>query len=530
MVDHVGQSALGPGNSLWEFGHLLWRPLGWLLATLAGPVMSSLTDWTPFMQAAFVLLAVSALSSVVTVVLWYLLLIEVAQSRTTAFLVTLALACTHAFLLYAHSGCPYIPGLMCVSASLYCLRKDALTAAGVFYALGAALWFPFVLSGAGLALVAAGPAGSEIRLRDRLRIMKPARVLRFSAISAVVLIAIYGLGAAARQVTSVREAKAWFSESNHGLEQNMKALRLTTGLPRSFFFLGKDGIVFKRFLKHDPYAPVTITDLFTASLWKIAAFYVFLICLFRELWRSWSAWPLLLLLLGSLPAILFAVFLFEPSQAERYLPAAPFLVFATGWIFRDFARQRRATQWIIAGFLVAVVLNSGYSFAAPRVESANKDSWSRIATLRSRVTGNSVAVVATNQDELENFTSRSIFGAVNRPQLFRLYDVIDPASLRSLQWREEFATVVFGVWKDGGEVWISKRLWSSQPRPAWNWVEGDGPYGSWGDLFKFFSVMQTDADADGSDGFARLARNDANTAYLTPFGAAYRRPSELTAK
>jgi hypothetical protein len=523
IAEHLGMPPFEHGSSLWESGHLIWRPLGWLLATLASPALARVTDWTPFMQAAFVLIAVSILSSIVAVVLWYLILVELTQSPTIAFLVALSVACGDGFLLYAHSGCSYIPGVTCLTASLYCLRKRILTEGAIFYALAAVLWLPFILTGLALALMAAGPADWDVPLRSIWPVIKPGRAVRFAAISAAVVIALYCLALAARRTTSIADAKVWFFAASHGYSRTLKAVRAITGLPRSFFFLGNDGILFKRFLKHDPYAPVALTDLLRASLWKIAVFYLFVVSLVWELWRrSQSGWPLVLLLTAAGPVIFFAIFLFEPSEYERYLPVFPFLVLATGWIFRDFSAKPRAAQLIVAGSLLCVVLSNGYAFAAPRVASEDDASWRRMASLRGRISGASVAMVTTNQDKIVEFLRHSIFSSVNKPQIFRVYDIAEPGLLRMLQWREQFAAEVFNVWKDGGEVWISKRVWSARPRPDWNWVEGDDPLEVWSDFSGFFRPLQTDADLDGSDGFARLARNDVNIRYLTPVAAAYK--------
>jgi hypothetical protein len=531
IADHLGMSLFGGGNSLWEAGHLIWRPLGWVLLSAASPVLSGLTDWTPFMQAGFTLITISALSSIVTVILWYLLLIDLVGTVKTAFLLTLALACSHGFLLYAHSGCPYIPGLTCVTASLYLLRRRNMTAAAIFYALASLLWLPYILSGLALVLVAAGPADWSRRIRDSVPDYKSA--VRFSLISAVIIVAVYFVGASARGITTFGEATAWVFGANHDLSQNLKAVRIVGGLPRSFFYMGKDALILKRFMRHDPYAPVAAADLLVSGLWKIGAFYLFAACLLHALWRrAWSGWPLLVLLAGTAPVVLFAVLLFEPSMPERYLPALPFLVLAIGWIFGDFPGRRQTSQFmtrqlmtnelIIAGFFLAAALNNLYAFAAPRVANKDEASWRRVAELRSSMRGASVAVVTSNQDELQEYLNRSIFGKVNRPEVFRLYDAIEPGSLRMLQWREEFAREVLSVWKDGGAVWISRRVWSTRPRPDWNWVEGDDSREIWSDLRGFFSVLQTDIALDGSDGFARLARNDANMGYLMPLAAAYK--------
>jgi hypothetical protein len=527
IAEHLGGPPFGQGSSLWEFGHLLWRPLGWVLASALAPMLSRLTDWTPFMQAAFALMMVSTLSAIAAVVLWYLLLIQSVRSAKTAFLLALAFAFGHGFLLYARSGCPYIPGLACLSASLFILRRGKIYGAAVMYALAALFWFPFILAGLGLFLVAAAPPDWNRRIRDSLTTIRLANAVRFALISLAIAGAVYCLGGAARGITSFGEARAWYASANHGLAESGRAVRLATGLPRSFLYFGKDGILFKRFLKHDPYAPVGMGALLRSSLWKIAVFYLFLLCFLYELWRrrTPSGWPIAFLLGGTVPVLFFAVFLFEPGQPERYLPALPFLLLAIGWIFRDSASGRGPARIFIAGFLLAVVLSNGYSFAAPRVASEDAASWSRIANLRGRISGTSVAVVTTNQDQLEEFLSRSIFGPVNRPQIFRVYDVVEPGSSRMLQWRQEFAAEVFNVWRDGGEVWVSKRVRSPKPLPDWYWVEGDDPREIWSDLTGFFGPIQTDAEADGGDGFARVAKNEANRDLLAPFAADYKPPA-----
>ena len=531
IADHLGKSPFGPANSLWEFGHLLWRPAGWLLATIAAPILSTLTDWTPVMQASFCLILISIACSIITVILWYQLLIDVTRSSIAASLIALAVSCSHGFLLYAHSGCAYIPGLMFLTASVWLIRRDCIGAGAISYALATLVWLPFILAGAGLLIVVALPSAWETPLKDSFRSIRPARAIRFAAISASCVVIVFGLALAARRISSIDKASSWYSESQHGWSQSIRAVRIATGLPRAFLYLGKDGVLYRRYLSHDPYAPVAMGDLVKASLWKIVAFDLFLAAFLYELLRrAQSGWPLLLFLAGAVPVVFFAVFLFEPGSPERYLPAFPFLILALGWILRDFWPNRRVTQVVVAGFLLCVVLTNGYSFYAPRVSRENGEALRRIAGLRNRFAGTGIAVVVTNQDPIEDMINRSTFGAINRPSTFPIYDAVEPATLRVLQWREEFAARALKVWKAGGEVWISKRAWNVRPRPEWNWVEGDDKRVTWGGMVQFFSVLQTDADLGGEDGFSRLTRNDSNQAVLTPFASAYREPQSVKKK
>ena len=58
---------------------------------------------------------------------------------------------------------------------------------------------------------------------------------------------------------------------------------LIFGFARSFINMGDDGILFKRFLLHDPYNPVSLFDLLRLSLFKYLLFYAFLVWSFKRL-------------------------------------------------------------------------------------------------------------------------------------------------------------------------------------------------------------------------------------------------------
>lgn len=522
IVNHLGKSPVGPGNSLWEFGHLLWRPLGWSLLTLTSPLLSALTNWTPVMQAEFLLIAVSTACSFVSVVLWQAIAMRITGSKGLAFLIAAAMAFSHGFLLYAHSGCAYIPGLACLTGSLYFLLNRKIRTGAVFYALAVLTWLPFILAGAALLLLAASAFENVTdSLAEHFTNLDFRSALRFLVVSAAAVVLVYGLAARARGISSVGEAREWYAAAGHGFSQSMRIVRTATGLPRSLLYLGKDGIQYKRFLHHDPYAPVTLRGVVTASVWKLGAFYLFVVSILHELLRKpRSGWMLLLFSLGAAPVIIFAVVLFEPSSPERYLPTLPFLVLATAWVLRDAAVSRHLTQSFIAAFLLCMIFANGYAFAAPRLWAENTAALARVADLRGRLTSTGIAMIATNQDDLAETLNRLAFDNINRPTPFPLYDIIEPGNVRVLTWRQDVATRTLKAWRSGGEVWVSKRVWSARPAPSWNWTEGDDPRISWKELPQFFAALSTDADSGGPEGFLRLARNEKNLALLEPQASA----------
>ena len=511
---HFGRSAIETGSTLWEFGHLLWRPLGWLMLFVTAPVLSANTDLTTVMQVKFLLIGVSMGCSVLTVALWHWILFHVTESSKIALFVTLGFACSNGFLLYAHSGCAYIPGLLCLTLSLYLALKPfrgRVVVSALFFAAAVLLWFPYILAGLAVLMVLACPRGWVAPLRTCLQSHVVRQSILFLISAGITIMAGMGVGLAARRTESTAQARAWISDSNHGWSQSNNVVRMATGLPRSMLYLGRDGVLFRRYLRRDPYAAVKIVDLVKASFWKIVAFDVFILCLLYELLRRPTpVWPLLLLMAAAGPVVFFAVVLFEPGSPERYLPMLPFLVLATGWVLRDFPWSRCIPQYVIAGFLLAAMVNNTWAFSRPRISGQDSAVLGRVLKLQQHLKGTGLIALLSNQDLIEDVASRSPFGEINRPRPVPLYDIIQVATSRILTWRQEFAAKVLEGWNRGEEVWVSKRTWQDRPQPDWNWVEGDDRRISWAEIPAFFQRLQTDAEIGGQDGFMRLEPNESN--------------------
>jgi hypothetical protein len=515
IVAYMGKSSAGPANPLWDAGHLLWRPLGWGLLSVLGPFLSTITNWAPAIQATFLLISVSAISGLISVMLWFSLARHFSDSDSIAFLVALAAACSHGCLLYTQSGCSYIFGLTLLTASLYCLIFNRTIAGAIFYALSVLTWLPYILAGAALLIVILfPPGGASNPASQRLARVGWSGAISFTLVSAAITATAYGLVIYRLRLSSLQDVLAWVVASGHGWDQNSRLLRAATGLPRSLLFLGKDGILYKRYLRHDPYSPVTLMDIVSASLWKLASFYLFIACLLRELLRKRCGWPLLVSAAVVIPVVFFAIVVFEPGSPERYLPILPFLVIAISWVLRDFPVSRSFTQTAIAMFLVCVILTNGYAFAGWRTNVMNKTSLARVADLRIRMKPAGTAMITTNQDELAEVLGRLPFDSVNRPAPLPVYHVIVPGNISVKMWRENFAIKTLTIWRASGDVWISTRLLSQRPQPSWNWVEGDDPRIRWRDLPDFFTQIDTDARSGGPDGFLRLAESPANLALL----------------
>jgi hypothetical protein len=86
-------------------------------------------------------------------------------------------------------------------------------------------------------------------------------------------------------------------------------------------------------------------------------------------------------------------------------------------------------------------------------------------------------------------------------------------SLDSAQWKAQFARRALHTWQSGAEVWVTKRAWAKNPQRGWYWVDGDVSV-RWTDVTGLLGRLQTDGDAGGADGFAKIANSPSNREIL----------------
>jgi hypothetical protein len=504
QILHELNSPVGAGNAIWESGHLLWRPLGWALVHLFSPVLSSLTGWTVRMQIIFLLTAVSVVGALCSVFLWYRIGVRATGSAKLAFALALGLGCTHGCLLYAQTGCSYIAGLAALSASIFALSRDKVTAGALYFGLAGIFWLPYLFAGIGLFVLAGIPGTWFTPFSSGLRNFQIRRALRFCVLSgAVVLITLCG-ALAARRISTPAAFSDWFFAATHGWAQTARLLRTATGLPRSFFDLGHDGLLFKRYLLHDPYAPTSLSDLLLASLWKIALFHLFLLSIIVELiFYRREGWTRFLFAAEFLPIMGFAIFVFEPSSPERYLPMLPFLSLICGRILLDMPKQRRITQGIITLTFVSLAISNCWSLSAGKSRELDAAQRARIIELRPKMKTTDL-LVALPKDELLFFASRATYDDINRPVPITMLEAVVPATASVPLWRETLRKQIVETWQKGGDVWISTRFWSATPKPEWGWAEGDDKRVTWKQITEFFAPFKTDLSSGGMDGFRRL--------------------------
>lgn len=284
------------------------------------------------------------------------------------------------------------------------------------------------------------------------------------------------------------------------------------GFARAFIGMGSDGLLFKRYLFHDPFNPVSLLDLFRFSLSKLIGFYCFILAILTGLFgRDARLKTLVLLCIAAAPALGFAIY-WHGGDAERYLALLPFIVLAlaVGW-----TRERhRVFKAITLGFTVLMIVTNLIAFSSYNVDRQRQQSTSRLQPVLPLLKPNSILFTANWQDDLINFNRSFPFDPINRQANLRISAIASPGEPEVAFWRAEFSLIVQRTWWNGGEVWISTRVLSPTPKAEWNWAEGDDPRISWRDLFNYFSSMDFGETVGSADGFVRLLNTEKNKALL----------------
>src|SRR4029453_12983264 len=110
-VESILAFQAGRDYSFWDFAHVLWRPLGWLLWEVFRPLAMLHYPASANAAVTFVLIALNWIAGLVTVVLMHALVCRYSRSTFVANFVTFAFICSQAFLNFVHTGAPYVTGL-----------------------------------------------------------------------------------------------------------------------------------------------------------------------------------------------------------------------------------------------------------------------------------------------------------------------------------------------------------------------------------------------------------------------------------
>ncbi len=138
---------------------------------------------------------------------------------------------------------------------------------------------------------------------------------------------------------------------------------MITGIPRGFFWLGDDGVLWKRLLfeRRAGAHGMAFALLILHLLWKLLAVYAFLLLVLVGLAKSDAPRAagkklLSVLLIAAGPILFFAIVLFEAGPPERYLPVFPMLFLGAAHILA-YSRRRLPSVLVICFFGLMLAVN-----------------------------------------------------------------------------------------------------------------------------------------------------------------------------
>jgi len=499
--------SLGQCPTVWDAGHLLWRPAGhWLLRPLL-PLLSYVVGRNLAMATTLLLVSMSSLATLIAALLAYAIIFKETGNLRISLFLSVVFLCANTNLYGLHSGTSYSSGLACLMAAVWCsqrarhdgmLRYAAL--AGMWEALAVGFWLPYIVALPALLLwTLFACLGRRVETGTALLLM-----------TMLAGLALFGLGSYFAGVRSVAELRAWVGNSGHGMSQTHNLIRAVWGLPRSFLELGQFGVRIKQFLFKDPYARVSLGELFSQAVWKIIVFYLALLGLVSLGLTDKGKQTLAIFAVAMAGDVLLAS-VFEAGSPERYLPIFPFLFLAVAAciVTRQTPRAARIAVSAVCFLMIANLISA----SAIRIHNEEEKAVRRVKPLLPLPPHSLIFVVG--DDSVAHLRLNAPLHEINQAN-FETAGLYTPM-IRTALWKYDFASRVLAAWKQGGSIWITTRVRAMQPRREWNWVEGDDPNIMWRDIVEFFKAFEFSQDPSGEDGFTLLPQSVHNQDQLQLF-------------
>ncbi|HEY1266904.1 MAG TPA: hypothetical protein VGH16_06580 [Candidatus Binatia bacterium] len=506
-------------SQVWDFGHLLWIVLAWSVSRTLQPF----TSFTPLNNAIFTMMTLSWLAGLLSVLLLYDSTRRIAKQSWVPEFVAIGLIFSHAFLNYAQTGCSYVPGLSMALLGLWLLIREEDIAehsrasgigAGFAFAAAVGFWVPYIFAMPGLTVSTMILFGVS-----RWRLFQFARVVLSFGIFCLTL---YGGACMLHGIYDLEGFRQWAIAP--GMMTQISGFnRMVFGFARSFFNMATDGVLYKRYLLHDPYNPVSFLELLRLSLGKLlffyAAFGVWIFALFTS--RAGRRFTELFIACA-VPVMLFA-YSWQGGDTERYFPLYPAIFLMLTYA----VSEGRLIVWsrvLAAIWVFGMMYTNGAALSNTKIRAVHDRSIARIKDLQPLWKPHSRIATVLIQDDVFRFASDYPFDPLSTTgmlaydselRLPAAIDIIDRGSADTPKWREKFAQLTLQAWSVEGDLWVSKRVFNDRPpRAETHWVEGDDPRVTWRDVYEYFLQFDYGRAVGGNDGFVLLARSPKNKRLL----------------
>jgi hypothetical protein len=476
-----------PGTPLfWDFGHLLWRPfLFVLLNHVSGTDASS-----RFLHAFYILDALSTTAGLIGICFAVATLRLFTRSFAATAISATILSFTQAVLTHSKGGCAYIFCFAALSAGFYSLlaaataeqtnRHNAAIAGGLL-ALALCLWLPCVFALPGVLLAPLFFGGNSRKQRQL--------VGNATGVCGLFCLTIYAAVALHLGIRDPHGFATWALASSHGITTS-GAKRVFFGFARSFISLdenGDHGVLFKRFLLHDPYNPVRIWEILGLTFWKIVLFYVFVAFTLKHVSQSPQGRRALLMLLAtSLPVLGFAI-VWAGTDLERYLPLFPAFMLAMG-LGLDQLQLRPATACLTSLFVITLVTANLTTLSASVRERHLGELSGTIRSLNELLPADSL-VLLPPMHPLQRIYWDYPETLPLAAHGLKLERIVDLSMTDTPQWRTRVCSDMSQRWRLDKQVVVESSLLLSSPKADSLWVEGDDHRVCWRDINNFVGSL-----------------------------------------
>ncbi len=492
-----------------DFGHILLRPLGAALSPLAAHFVSGQVADVQLWSVTAALVAMSWVSALVCAVCIAALALRITRSPLASTVTAIGFLYTNAIMNLSRAGTSYIPGIACITLAAYVASGERSRGwlPGLFAGTAVLLWVPYVLTIPAI-LFSRALSPAAWRSPASRRFLNFA--VRFCILAGLVIALGYSVAIVVREISNWTDLMHWIREASHDESRQNRIVRLFFGMPRSLIAMNNEGILFKRFLFHDPYAKVTWLEILRVSLAKVAIFYLAAAFLIRRLFVSVIGRRVFLIfVLALIPNLLLAI-AFESGSMERYLAIFPFLFLSAAVVMSEW-QSGSFTSAGIALLICVVSIGNAVSLSTNSIESSLSQENTRVAAL-SQCKTSDVVFLLTAQDELFAVRYRPFDTSTEKlPYLV----TVQPLGGDIAAWPSKFAMRALETWRKGGNVWVTRRVLAKSPDPGWNWVEGDDSRISWMAVHTFFDQLDPGETLGGSDGIFKIVPSERNQQILS---------------
>jgi hypothetical protein len=257
----------------------------------------------------------------------------------------------------------------------------------------------------------------------------------------------------------------------------------------------------KRFLYHDPINPVSLPQLLSLGLWKIALFYFLLTISCISIWfRRDLRRFLLFLLAGCIPVLILSV-RWDGASLERHMPLFPFLFLLLALGFESSGRSIKRIFPIV--LVVALAVNVSSMWFASN-QSREEAIATRLHEIWPRLTNKCSVALLSSKDDYADFQSIHPFDTFNQSDRLQFFSTVSIGEDSAVYWKNRFETNALQTWNHGGDVWVSRVLVSERPGDSIYWIENYQPQIMWNDIYSYFRTLPY---SDSTPHFLLLARN-----------------------